>query len=401
MLAVSHSGKTILILLLLGLAGCASHPQKDSARSLDWRETGTPSATVDSNLRKPEPSLSAPREPGAPLAPAAPVAAPAVFQGPWIGLDSWSKAYHLDSPTMISPTPSPTFALRSANGVLTLRPGSQMAYWDGLALHLGFAPHLIKAHPYLHTLDLQKTVLPLFDGSPGVVLGSRPVIVLDPGHGGEDSGTRSVVANRYEKEFTLDWARRLQTLLSTKGCDVFLTRSNDFDLSLSNRVTFAAEHKADLFLSLHFNSAGGAQNETGLETYCLTPAGMPSNLTRGFADDLRIAFPNNAFDAQNLQLALRVHRELLQVNGHRDRGVRRARFPTVLRGQQRPAVLIEGGYLSNPREAQLIADPAYRQKLAEAVARALLAQMPKNEKARATAQVDGAHPATGWVTAKD
>jgi hypothetical protein len=99
---------------------------------------------------------------------------------------------------------------------------------------------------------------------------------------------------------------------------------------------------------------------------------MPSTLTRGFPDEIRQSFPNNQYDAQNLLLALRVHRALLQVNGHRDRGVRRARFPGVLRGQQRPAILVEGGYLSSPQEARLIEDPAYRQKLAEAVAKSLL-----------------------------
>jgi N-acetylmuramoyl-L-alanine amidase len=98
---------------------------------------------------------------------------------------------------------------------------------------------------------------------------------------------------------------------------------------------------------------------------------MPSSLTRGFADEADTAFPNNGFDEQNLLLALRVHRALLQINGHHDRGVRRARFPGVLRGQQRPAILVEGGYLSNPHEAHLISDPAYRQKLAEAVAGAM------------------------------
>jgi N-acetylmuramoyl-L-alanine amidase len=99
---------------------------------------------------------------------------------------------------------------------------------------------------------------------------------------------------------------------------------------------------------------------------------MPSSLTRGYADDAAQSFPNNTFDVENIRLALRVHRALLQVNGNHDRGVRRARFPGVLRGQNRPAILIEGGYLSNPHEARLIADPAYRQKLAEAVAKALL-----------------------------
>jgi N-acetylmuramoyl-L-alanine amidase len=98
---------------------------------------------------------------------------------------------------------------------------------------------------------------------------------------------------------------------------------------------------------------------------------MSSSLTRGYEDDPRQSFPNNAFDEQNLALAVRLHRALLGVNGGEDRGVRRARFQAVLRGQNRPAVLIEGGYLSNPAEARRIGDPAYRQKLAEAIAKAL------------------------------
>ena len=69
--------------------------------------------------------------------------------------------------------------------------------------------------------------------------------------------------------------------------------------------------------------------------------------------------------------AVRLHRALLQVNGRKDRGVRHARFLDVLQGQNRPAVLIEAGFMSNPDEARRAADPAYRQKLAEAVAKAL------------------------------
>jgi len=157
-----------------------------------------------------------------------------------------------------------------------------------------------------------------------------------------------------------------------------LTRTGDHEMTLSNRVSFAAEHHADVFLSLHFNSAGTNQTQAGLETYCLTPTGMPSTITRGYVDDMEVEFPNNAFDAQNLQLALRLHRTLLEVNGISDRGVRRARFLGVLRGQQRPAILIEGGYLSNPREARLIAQAEYRQKLAQAIALALATNWLKN-----------------------
>jgi N-acetylmuramoyl-L-alanine amidase len=174
-----------------------------------------------------------------------------------------------------------------------------------------------------------------------------------------------------EKDYTLDWARRVAPLLRANGWTVFLTRTNDTDLALSNRVAFAEQHHADLFVSLHFNSAAPDETQFGLETYCLPPAGMPSGVTRGFSDEIHLTFPNNAFDAQNLELALRVQRGLLAVNGGHDRGVRRARFPGVLRNQHRPAILIEGGYLSNPGEATLIATSGHRQKLAEALALAI------------------------------
>jgi N-acetylmuramoyl-L-alanine amidase len=269
---------------------------------------------------------------------------------------------------------SPTFALQSTNGLFVVRVGSEAAQWDGLEVRLGFAPQLIDGQLYVHGLDVKKTVLPLLVGEPSPILPTNPVVVIDAGHGGENAGTRSVLGNHYEKEFTLDWARRLQAVLVANNCKAFLTRTNDLDLALPNRVAFAAKHSADVFISLHFNSAPSGEAEAGLETYCLTPAGMPSSLTRGFSDEIQQFLPNNAFDAQNLFLALRVHRAILQVNGHHDRGIRRARFPGVLRSQERAAILVEGGYLSNPQEARLIEDPAYRQKLAEAVAKALLAR---------------------------
>jgi len=240
---------------------------------------------------------------------------------------------------------------------------------------------MINGEPYIHALDLEKTIKPILSNGKLNLRDSSPVIVIDPGHGGENAGAKSVLGNRYEKEFTLDWGRRLASLLSSNGWHVFLTRTNDSDLALSNRVACADEHKADLFLSLHFNSAAPNEAEAGLETYCLTPIGAPSTVTRGFSDDPSEGFPNNAFDIQNFQFALQVHRALLQVDGRRDRGVRRARFPGVLQRQQRPAILVEGGYLSNPGEARLIAESGYRQKLAEATANALESLLPKVEKA--------------------
>jgi N-acetylmuramoyl-L-alanine amidase len=211
--------------------------------------------------------------------------------------------------------------------------------------------------------------VPLLDDT--VACKTNRTIVIDPGHGGPDSGAQSVFNGHYEKEYSLDVAKRLQALLATNGWNVFLTRSEDVAVPLPNRVAFAEQHKADLFLSIHFNSAGADRAQAGLETYCLTPTGMPSNLTRGYTDNSALILPNNAFDVENVQYAARLHRALLKVNGHADRGVRRARFLGVLQGQNRPAVLIEGGYLTNPGEARQIADPVYRQKMAESLAQAL------------------------------
>jgi N-acetylmuramoyl-L-alanine amidase len=248
--------------------------------------------------------------------------------------------------------------------------GSREAIWRGMQFHLGFAPEIIDNQVFVHGLDLQKNLVPLMLREP-LTFGTNRVIVIDPGHGGVNGGTISVVDKRPEKEFTLDWARRLKLLLATNGWQVFLTRTNDTDIALSNRVTVAESHHADVFISLHFNSLAPDQKPVGLATFCLTPAGMPSTITRGFPDLLLQNFPNNSFDAQNLQLAERLHRALLHATGLEDHGVNRARFLGVLRGQHRPSVLIEAGFLSNPAEARRIENPDFRQKLAEGIAAAL------------------------------
>jgi N-acetylmuramoyl-L-alanine amidase len=285
----------------------------------------------------------------------------------WVPFERWAKQNHLSVTDLSSPG-APMFGLRAPKGEFIIRPGSNLAAWSGLELRLGFEPQLMDDAPYIHRLDLQKNLVPLLVGSSPHDL-SRRTIVLDAGHGGTDSGTRSAEGD-LEKDYTLDWALRLAKLLRAEGWTVALTRTNDVQMSLAERVAFADRHKADLFLSLHFNATAQPYH-AGIETYCVTPIGMPSNVTRGYEDNATLVFPNNLFDAQNLQLAVNIHRAILKATDGRDRGVRRARFLSVLRAQNRPAVLIEGGYLSNPDEAQLIVSEAYREKLAQAVADAL------------------------------
>ena len=266
----------------------------------------------------------------------------------WIRADLWAAHNHATLPV--------------------LQAGSKIMRVHGVACLLGFEPVTVSGALRMHPLDVAKNLGPLLLDHP---IWTNRSIVIDAGHGGISAGTRAITGNRFEKDFTLDWARRLKPLLESRGWKVFLTRTNDADVSLSDRVRIAEASGASLFLSLHFNSSFPSQAASGLETYCLTPQGMPSTLVRQYSDDPNAVFPNNRHDADNLRLALRVQRAVLAASGATDRGVRRARFMDVLRGQNRPAVLVEGGYLSNPEEARKIGTAEYRQRLALGVARAL------------------------------
>lgn len=357
--------RQILACLLAGLVGCSTPPH-DSNPPGNWISDEEHSGalqieTVTEGPKVAPPPQSAPRETGKPLS----------YADTWIPLDRFAREQALGPVAAVNESPNPIFALRSASGVFEFQANSYSAKWKGLELRLGFVPQLINGELFMHTLDLQKNVLPLV--RPQAIGTSRhPAIVIDPGHGGSNLGTVSVLDQTEEKAFTLDLARRIEIFLSNRGCRVFLTRTNDSELSLSNRVSLADAAGADLFVSLHFNSAAPSQQQNGLETFCVTPSGMPSTLTRGYEDDQSLAFPNNVFDSENLQWAMRLHAALLQT-GFADRGVRRARFLSVLRGQHCPAVLIEAGYLSNPEEARRIGNPDFRQRMAQAIADALVA----------------------------
>jgi N-acetylmuramoyl-L-alanine amidase len=288
----------------------------------------------------------------------------------WARLDNWARQHGFTQVLHTARGKENHYDLRGPAGHLSLTAGSQLAQWNGVEFWLGFAPRIADGRAWISGLDAEKSFEPVL--SPQFRLGNyHPTVVLDPGHGGMDAGTKSSLYNRFEKDYTLDWARRLASLLVAQGWKVVLTRTNDSQMALTNRVVAAETIKADLFVSLHFNSSFPRTDQSGVETYCLTPTGMPSSVKRDFEDNTRLVLANNAFDRENLQLALLLHRSVLESTRASDRGVRRARFMGVLKSQNRPAILIEGGYLSNPEEAGQIASPAYRQRLAMGVAKGL------------------------------
>jgi len=282
----------------------------------------------------------------------------------WVSLERWGKL-HKGWYGRIQKGNHTIHRLVVSGMRFDLLPKRRLITCQGMQIWMGFGPQIIGGNLFVHHLDIKKHLAPLAAGMPGL----GRIAVIDAGHGKDNQGTRSVYNKAYEKDYVLDWALRLKPLLERKGWRVFLTRTGDKSMSLTERVKFADKVKASLFISLHLNAA--SRPVRGLETYCIAPVGMPSHFTRGNPDPVGSKLPNNPWDAASFQLAARVHNQMLLKCRMTDRGVRRVRFMAVIKGQKRPAILVEGGYLSNPTEAQKIDQKAYRQKLAEGIAAAL------------------------------
>ena len=288
----------------------------------------------------------------------------------WISVSSWCLTNGLPGCALV--LFQGRHLLQGAGTALDLVPGAPLAKWRGANCWLAFPLRWAASGDLLaNAMDIEKTLKPLLSMAPVPPRGiSKGVLVLDPGHGGRNVGTQSVSDGKFEKELTLDLAFRLSPLLERRGWTVVMSRTNDVDISVAERVATADLHSAKLFLSLHFNSEP-THIQSGIETYCLTPVGMNSHLIRDFSDRPDLEFPNNSYDDENLRLSIRLHHALVNASGQADRGVRRARYPGVLRLQNRPSVLVEAGYLSNQKEGLLISQSSYRQRLAESLASAL------------------------------
>src|SRR5208283_150176 len=120
----------------------------------------------------------------------------------WTSLNRWAAAHNLGAPHRLPGLPVTSYALGSKNGVMVLEIGSHEATWNGVEINLGFAPEIIDGEVSLNELDLQKNLEPLLCAPP-LKFGANRVIVIDPGHGGDNHGPTSVLDKRYEKEFPL------------------------------------------------------------------------------------------------------------------------------------------------------------------------------------------------------
>lgn len=215
--------------------------------------------------------------------------------------------------------------------------------------------------------DIRNTLVPLLRPTEVLRDAGYQVVVLDPGHGGEDSGAVSPTG-LMEKDVVLDVSRRVRALLQKKGVKVFLTRHDDRFLDLDERPRRADRWEVDLFVSIHANA--GSRSAQGVETFVLSLPGSLSTNQDPDSPAPTSTYPGNAQNEANVALAYALHHSLRGLPETIDRGVKRARF-SVLRSASAPAALIEMGFLSHPVEGKRFHDPDHRERVARSLARGI------------------------------
>lgn len=237
-------------------------------------------------------------------------------------------------------------------------------YINGVRFFTHFPIVAVDGSPLISAVDVGKIIEPVLRPSRIEGAGKVETVILDPGHGGTDSGGSSRWGS--EKDFTLQVALSAREDLLRAGFKVEMTRMDDTGLALEERVAFANRFSNAVFISIHFNSGSGG---SGIESYALTPDGLASTVAGGHhaLSDEREPNNGNAQDSQNVALTAAVHASVLSRVQTFDRGVRHSRFK-VLRNVKIPATLLEAGFMSDPAEGQRIATLQYRQELGRAIA---------------------------------
>ena len=227
------------------------------------------------------------------------------------------------------------------------------------------------------------------------------VLVIDPGHGGKDPGAIGAVLKLKEKDINLAVALKLGALLEKeKDVKVIYTRKTDVFVPLDERPRIANNANADLFISIHTNSAKN-RTAAGIETYVVGSSAahmeiaMRENAVILYEEDYKTRYagfdPNSsesyimfdfmqfAFLDQSINLASGLQDEFRKTSNRSDRGVRQAGF-LVLKHTNMPSILVELGYISNPEEEKYLNQEKSQQELAQAIYNAFLAYRTNHEK---------------------
>ena len=216
----------------------------------------------------------------------------------------------------------------------------------------------------------------------------KKIVMLDPGHGGQDPGAISR-SGKYEKDLTLKMAKETKTLLEKAGYKVVLTRDKDVYITLRGRIEKAHKANADLFISIHADSAASSSAK-GLSVYTISETasdkeaaalaesankadilfGMDLSEYQPEVGNILIDFAKTYTMDQSAKYADEVVKEMAKEVTLRPKAHRYAGF-AVLKSPNVPSVLLEMGYLSNKEEDKLLQKESYRNKLSKALVRAV------------------------------
>jgi N-acetylmuramoyl-L-alanine amidase len=193
---------------------------------------------------------------------------------------------------------------------------------------------------------------------------SRPLIVVDAGHGGMDGGTQG--GGVLEKTLALDTSLLLARALQVKGYRVALTRESDVAVPLDQRAALANEKRAAAFVSIHFDNAGKPGSKAaGFEV--LFTEEKSDSAKQALSTRLQVNPEDPAVRQASINLGTSINTAILTRLRIPSRGVRPQNL-AVCRLTDCPAVLVEGGFLSSERDLQRLRDPKHRQEMAEAIA---------------------------------
>ena len=193
----------------------------------------------------------------------------------------------------------------------------------------------------------------------------QKVIFLDPGHGGKDPGAQYLGLK--EKDLTLQVSQQLKTKLESLGYTVIMSRSTDVFVDfVTERSKMSNETNADMFISIHFNATGHGldSGEDGIQTYIYQPTGnIPSVINKKWHDNpTRLKY--------SYKLGSYIHQSVLATTQAKDAGLLAKSF-AVLRETNKPAVLLELGYMDDSKESQKIRTKEYQQKLVDGIAQGI------------------------------
>lgn len=194
-----------------------------------------------------------------------------------------------------------------------------------------------------------------------------PMVVLDPGHGGQDSG--AMCGPMMEKDLTLDVAQRLDRRLRQAGLSTLMTRAGDNYISLAERAAMTNRIRECILVSIHFNDANKSVS-SGIETYYAERQSGSGSLLASWLPFLqRVSSDTPNLESQSLAGFIQ---DALVTRTHAvNRGTKSQQF-FVLANVRHPAVLVEGGFISNKDDAMKLGDPQYREEIAAAMSDGIL-----------------------------